>query len=87
MVALGETMASITLKNIPDTLFDRLKASAELHRRSLNSEVLFNLERALGATPSDVTERLARARRLREKTASYRISDKEITGAKRSGRS
>ena len=56
---------SVTLKNIPDAVYERLKAAAELHRRSLNSEAIFCLESVL--LPSRVTpsERLARARELR----------------------
>ena len=37
---LGETMATLTLKNIPEHLHARLKESAEKNRRSLNSEIL-----------------------------------------------
>lgn len=41
-------MATIlTLKNIPDAVYERLKASAEAHRRSLNSEAIVCLEAAL----------------------------------------
>ncbi len=29
---------TLTLKSIPDEVYERLKASAEAHRRSLNSE-------------------------------------------------
>jgi len=29
---------TLTLKNIPDFVYDRLKLSAEAHRRSMNSE-------------------------------------------------
>jgi hypothetical protein len=38
-------MPTLTLKNIPDGLHARLKASAERNRRSLNSEILFRLEK------------------------------------------
>jgi len=37
-------MPTLTLKNIPDRLHARLRASAERNRRSLNSEILFRLE-------------------------------------------
>ena len=37
-------MPTLTLKNIPDELHARLKASAEHNRRSLNSEILVRLE-------------------------------------------
>jgi plasmid stability protein len=40
-------MATITLKNVPKALHERLKASAERNRRSMNSEALVCLERAL----------------------------------------
>ena len=40
-------MPTITLKNVPDDLHQRLKASAERNRRSMNSEALVCLERAL----------------------------------------
>jgi hypothetical protein len=32
--------STITLKNIPDEVYERLKASAEANRRSLNSEAI-----------------------------------------------
>jgi antitoxin FitA len=35
---------TLTLKNIPDDVYERLKASAEAHRRSLNSEAIVCLE-------------------------------------------
>lgn len=35
---------TLTLKNISDEVYKRLKTSAELHRRSLNSEVILCLE-------------------------------------------
>ena len=38
---------TLTLKNIPDDVYTRLKLSAELHRRSLNSEAIVCLEAVL----------------------------------------
>ena len=38
---------TLTLKNIPDTVYARLKAAAEMHRRSLNSEAIVCLESVL----------------------------------------
>lgn len=35
---------TLTLKNIPDAMYDRLKLAAELHRRSLNSKAIVCLE-------------------------------------------
>jgi antitoxin FitA len=41
-------MASITLKNIPDPVYERLKAGAGRNRRNTNAEVIARLERSLG---------------------------------------
>jgi plasmid stability protein len=79
-------MPTITVKNIPDDLYDRLKRSAEAHRRSINSEIIVCIERAVSARPVDVPAVLARARRMREKFAGPPLSDEEITQAKVAGR-
>ncbi|HEC26903.1 MAG TPA: Arc family DNA-binding protein, partial [Gammaproteobacteria bacterium] len=41
-------MPAITLKNIPDSLYAQLKTAASVHHRSLNSEILYCVERTLG---------------------------------------
>jgi antitoxin FitA len=48
---------TITLKNIPDDIYGSLKAAAEAHHRSINSEVIACLERVLMPT------RISNARR------------------------
>lgn len=60
-------MASLTIKSVPDNLLDHLRKSAERHRRSLNSEVLYLLERSVENAPVDAEAVLARVRRLRER--------------------
>lgn len=49
-------MATLTLRNVPDDLVERLKARAKRHRRSLNSETIATLELAdaavEGSTPT-----------------------------------
>lgn len=55
---------TITLKNIPDELYERLKAAAKAHRRSLNNEVIVCLESAL--TPHRRIGREDRVERVRE---------------------
>lgn len=56
---------TLTLKNIPEHVYDRLKWSAQLHRRSINSEAIVCLETVLAPAGLPVAERLARARTLR----------------------
>ncbi len=77
---------TLTLKNIPNEVYERLKASAEVHRRSLNSEAIICLESALLHKRISTEDRIARARSLRAAmpAASYRIED--IDSLKREGR-
>ncbi len=79
-------MPTLTLKNIPDELYARLKAAAQTHHRSLNSEILYCVERTLGCHQIDIYEHVAIARALRVKTAAHPITDDELNAAKREGR-
>ena len=79
-------MAVTTVKNIPDDLYELLKQSAKTNRRSLNSEIIVCLERALRSRKISPETALARARQLREKTAEYKINDAEFTAPKTAGR-
>jgi antitoxin FitA len=78
--------ASLTLKNVPDEVYDRLKRSAELHRRSLNSEAIRCLESVLVPESVSPAERVARARTLRASLPTKRFSVRQIDSAKRLGR-
>jgi antitoxin FitA len=77
---------TLTLKNIPDEVYERLKASAEAHRRSLNSEAIVCLESVLLPRRVDPAERLARARALRASLRKSRYSARDIDALKRAGR-
>ena len=79
-------MPTMTLKNIPEPLYESLKRAAALHRRSLNSEILYCLEETLAPRKRDVSELLEKARQVREKTAHYRLDNEELDRAKNSGR-
>ncbi|HSI48753.1 MAG TPA: hypothetical protein VLA61_10815 [Ideonella sp.] len=77
---------SLTLKNIPYAVYQRLKAAAELHRRSLNSEAIVCLESVLMAGRVAPSDRLARARELRAGLPPVQFSAKDIDAAKQAGR-
>ena len=79
-------MPALTIKNIPDDLYVRLKESARAHRRSLNSEILYCVERMLVPYKIDASEHLAIARKLREKTAAYTLTDELLDVVKNDGR-
>ena len=77
---------TLTLKNIPEDVYRRLKLSAETHRRSLNSEAIVCLESVLTPTRLSPSERLARARALRGQLAQAHFKARDIDTAKRQGR-
>lgn len=79
-------MPALTIKNIPDTIYQQLKTAAELHRRSINSEVLIYLERSLMASKTSPTERLSRIEQLRASIKSNSITPEDIEQAINSGR-
>ena len=78
-------MASFTLKNIPDRLFENLRAAAELHHRSINGEILACLERSFGAS-LEPAELLARTRELRSRVRGRPLTLEELQAAKVEGR-
>ena len=80
-------MPTLTLKNIPDGLHARLKASAERNRRSLNSEILFRLEKDIQDISRPVLDPVVHAETLRAFAARLpRVAHQPVTRYKRQGR-
>ena len=77
---------TLTLKNIPDAVYERLKAAAATHRRSMNSEAIVCLEAVLMPTKMEPSERLARARELRAALKQRTFLASDIDLAKQQGR-
>jgi len=77
---------TLTLKNIPDNVYKRLKASAETHRRSLNREAIVCLESVLLPGRISPAERIARARALRAPLLKAKFKAGHIDALKREGR-
>lgn len=77
---------TLTLKNIPDEVYGRLKASAEAHRRSLNSEAIVCLESVLLPGRMNPSERIARARELRASLTGAKFKSRDVDTFKREGR-
>ncbi|MCA9956762.1 MAG: Arc family DNA-binding protein [Anaerolineales bacterium] len=78
-------MATMTIKNIPDELYEELKQRAAANRRSVNNEVIVLIERAVQYQVQDPKEVLERVRVLREKLDLY-VTEDEIAAAKNEGR-
>ena len=79
-------MATVTIKNIPDELYERLKSVAEINRRSINSEIIMCIENTVISRRLNLEEVLENARQIRKFTAGYRISEEEFNKAKTEGR-
>lgn len=77
---------TLTLKNIPDDVYERLKVSAETHRRSLNSEAIVCLEAVLLPGRISPVERIARARAMRAPLTKAKFKLRDIDALKREGR-
>ena len=58
-------MATLTIKNLPDELYEELRRTATAHRRSIIAEATVLLERALGRRALTEAELAERARHLR----------------------
>jgi plasmid stability protein len=79
-------MATLTIKNIPDELYEQLKASAAVNRRSINNEVLILIERAVRSSRPSSREIAAQARELRKLTAHHHLTEEKLEEWKNQGR-
>jgi hypothetical protein len=80
-------VATLTLKNVPDELLERLRAEARERRRSLNQEALARLEQSLAVRWPTAAEQLDRMQRAQARFADLAPLDARfVDAAKRSGR-
>lgn len=79
-------MATLTVKNIPDELYNRLKSVAEINRRSINSEIIICIENTIASHRINLEEMLYDIRQLRKLTSGHLISDEAFNQAKTEGR-
>jgi plasmid stability protein len=78
-------MATVTLKNIPDDLYARLKAAAARNRRSINSEIIVCIEDRLVGRKIPAEQILESVRRIRA-AGPMKMTIEQIDAAKREGR-
>lgn len=57
---------NITIRDIPDEVYHKLKKQAELHQRSINSEVIFYLKQLVCSHRPDPEQVIARAKKLKQ---------------------
>lgn len=78
-------MINITVKNIPKQLHEILKRRAALSRRSLNNEIIANLEAIAGISSLDETH-MAQDAQFFQKAFKGQAHPGEIDRLKRQGR-
>lgn len=78
-------MPSITIKNIPDDVYERIKQRATDRRRSINSEIIECLDQI--TRPSQVNADIVRyeAKRLRD-SIKVNINEEDVKSAIQQGR-
>ena len=79
-------MTTLTVRNIPDDLYERLKAAAENNRRSINGEILYRMERSLRAERVPTRELLPRIQRLHATFGDLELTVGQLDRAKRESR-
>ncbi len=77
---------TMTLKGIPDELYEQLRVSADANRRSLNSEAIACLEKTLLPHRLTAAQHLARAREIRATLRKGAFKPMDIERFKRTGR-
>lgn len=78
------SVATLTIKGVPEELVARLKREAADHRRSLNGEVLHRIEQSLSTrTAQEILEEI---RRYRVDPRGRSLSVGELKSAIRDGR-
>ncbi|MFB6264223.1 MAG: Arc family DNA-binding protein [Bradymonadaceae bacterium] len=80
-------MATLTVRDVPEELYEKLMENAERHRRSLNKEAIVCLERALETHRVDPSELRQRARALRDQAEEVYVTDDDLREAREEGRS
>jgi antitoxin FitA len=79
-------MPSITVKNIPDHAYTILKQVATTHHRSINSEIICLIEKATISKQFHPEHHLALARRSRETTKKFSLTEDSLKKSKEDGR-
>ena len=79
-------MPALTIKNIPDDLYQELKLAAERHHRSINSEVIVCLKRSLLTVRINPEDRLRDIRMFRSRIRPDVVTVEETNRAINEGR-
>jgi antitoxin FitA len=78
---------NLTLKGVPDEIYEQLRQSATSNHRSLNSEIIARLEAQLFTRRATAQDHLASIRATRQRLAKLSFDHADIDRFKREGRS
>jgi len=79
-------MPAITLKNIPEELYAKIKKSAEMNFRSINSEILFRLKSSISQQKPEASNLLSQIHAIHRKIKIPVLTNNFIDKAKNEGR-
>ena len=79
-------MTTVTIKELPEDLYRRLREQAARNRRSISAEAIVCLQRSLGVAAVDPEAFLADVALLRERSTEFYVTDESIREARRRGR-
>ena len=80
-------MANVTLRNMPDKVYEGLKRKAERNRRSLNQEAIVLLAEAVERETDSIEDIIAEIDAFRlTLSPAFQLTNEEINRFKRAGR-
>lgn len=79
-------MPSMTIKNIPNRIYQNLKRNARNNHRSLNGETIACLERSLGLTQPSTDAVLSGIDKLRDSLKKVNVTDRVLRSVRNEGR-
>jgi antitoxin FitA len=77
---------TLTVKNIPEDLYEKLKQRAKLRHRSVNKEIIVCIQEALESRRVDPEAFLARTEALHSQLTAPPLTDKMLRQVKTEGR-
>lgn len=78
-------MASVTIKDLPESLYEQLKLVANMRQCSIQSVIISCLEKALLSKPLDAIEIKESAQLIRNQLAICQFDTDDIDDAKKQG--
>jgi antitoxin FitA len=79
-------MANITVKNIPNDLYENLKYVAAINRRSLNNEIIVCIEKVVRSKRIDKIEFINRLQTIRSEIKLPYLTDEVLNKIKNESR-